>query len=380
MNLRDYKTRKERLGALEKRSGRALSAIGQTILTDDQTFGHCENPIGATQLPLGVAGPLLVQSLKRKAQNYFVPLATTEGALVASINRGCKAIVASGGATSYAYRVGATRGPVFVTNNIEGNRQFYRFMKENEEKLVDLAATTSKHLELTRIMVKTVGRYSFVRFSFATADAMGMNMVTIATEYLTQYIEKKTGFSCLSIAGNFDIDKKAAWLNFIDNRGFKAWAEVVLPQQVIKDVLKITAERFFQIWLAKCVYGSAMSGSLGFNAHFANVIAAIFIATGQDPAHVVEGSLGVTSTEILPGGNLYVSVYLPALMLGTVGGGTILPTQKEALELLGVFGQGKVEEFAQVVAAAVLAGEISLLASEAEGSLAKTHERFRKLR
>lgn len=386
MQLRSFPTSQARRLALEKTAKIRLRAIGSAALTEDAFRGHCENPIGATQMPLGVAGPLQIknqsfdfaQNKKSKIKNYFIPLSTTEGALVASISRGCKAITQSGGATTYAYRMGATRGPVFLTDSIEGNRKFYNWIKENEKKLISLASSTSKHLQLTRTMVKTVGRYSFVRFSFDTEDAMGMNMVTIATERLVNYIEEKTKNKCLSLAGNFDIDKKAAWLNFIENRGFKAWAEVVLSRQTLETILKTTAEQMFQTWLSKCIYGSIMSGSLGFNAQFANVIAAIFIATGQDPAHVVEGSLGVTTTEILPSNDLYISIYLPALMVGTVGGGTNLPTQKEALSLLGVSGEGKAEEFAEVVAAAVLAGEISLLASLAEGSLAKTHERFRK--
>ena len=220
-------------------------------------------------------------------------------------------------------------------------------------------------------MVRAVAHYLFVRFSFDTGDAMGMNMVTIATDAVSKLIEKETGATCLSVAGNFDVDKKPAWLNVINNRGMVVWAECVIKKEIVAEVLKTNAEKVFEVWLSKCMVGSAMSGSLGFNAQFANVIAAIFIAAGQDPAHVVEGSTGITTVKALSGGDLYVSVYLPSLLVGTVGGGTNLATQKEALELLGVVG--KTGAFAEIVGSAVLAGEISLLASLSEGSLAGAH-------
>ncbi|HEX8931760.1 MAG TPA: 3-hydroxy-3-methylglutaryl-CoA reductase, partial [Patescibacteria group bacterium] len=242
-----------------------------------------------------------------------------------------------------------------------------------ESLLKKTAESTSKHLRLTKIMVRSLANYVFVRFSFDTQDAMGMNMVTIATQKMTQLIEEETGIECLSVAGNFDIDKKPAWLNFIENKGIKAWAEIVIPEKVVQDSLKTTPEKIFDVWLSKCMIGSAMSGALGFNAHFANIIAALFIATGQDPAHVVEGSMGITTAKVLKNGDLYFSIYLPALMLGTVGGGTNLATQKEALTILGI-ENNKVEKLAEIVAGTVLAGELSLIASLSEGSLAKAHQ------
>jgi hydroxymethylglutaryl-CoA reductase (NADPH) len=213
----------------------------------------------------------------------------------------------------------------------------------------------------------------FIRFSFDTQDAMGMNMVTIATQRMVEEIEKGTGIPCLAVAGNFDIDKKPAWLNFIENRGHKAYAEVIVSEETCKSILKITPEHLFEVWLGKCVYGSIMSGSLGFNAHYANIVAAFFAATGQDLAHVVEGSMGVTSAKVLKNGDLYFAVYMPAIMIGTVGGGTKLKTQTEARNIIGVH---TAQELTEVLVAAVLAGELSLLASIAEGSLAKVHERM----
>jgi len=198
-------------------------------------------------------------------------------------------------------------------------------------------------------------------------------MATIAVDRIVPFIEKQTGSQCLSLSGNFCVDKKPAWLNFLLGRGKEIWAEVVIKKMVVQKVLKTTSQKIYDVWLNKCLLGSAMSGSLGFNAHFANVVAAIFCATGQDLAQVSEGTLGVTTTEVEQNGDLYFSVYLPDLPLGVVGGGTTLPTQKEAISI--IFGRKKpsVRVLAEVVGGAVLAGELSLLASLAQGSLAKTH-------
>ncbi|MDZ4228609.1 MAG: hydroxymethylglutaryl-CoA reductase, partial [Candidatus Levybacteria bacterium] len=304
------------------------------------------------------------------------PLATTEGALVASVNRGCKAIFESNGASVYSYKVGATRGPVFYTGNLKNERKLYKWVKENENKIKKTAEKTSKHLKFKKLKIEGLGNYAFIRFSFDTGDAMGMNMATIATLAITELIEKETGIKSLSLAGNYDVDKKASWLNFINHRGIKAWAEVVISRKTLREVLKTDSEKLFDVWLGKCMIGSAMSGSLGFNAHFANVIAALYIATGQDPAHVVEGSLGITTMKVMPDKSLYVSVYLPSLMLGIIGGGTGLSTQKEAINLLKLDKERSVLEFAEVVAGAVLAGEISLLSSLAENSLVKAHKKL----
>ncbi|MBI2621346.1 MAG: hydroxymethylglutaryl-CoA reductase [Candidatus Levybacteria bacterium] len=385
MNLRDYGLASDRRTVLEKELKLTLPNIGSFTLDEKiASSRNCENMIGVAQVPIGIAGPLKVQSSIHsassgqafKVQSYYLPLATTEGALVASVNRGCKAITESGGAVSYAYRVGQTRGPVFSVKNLEEQKKVYDWIKKNEAKLGKVAESNSQHLKLLRIKVRGLSNYLFVRFYFNTEDAMGMNMVTIATQKASELIEKETGARLISVAGNFDIDKKPSWLNFINNRGFKVWSEVVLTKKVLKDVLKTNADKFFEVWLSKCMIGSAMSGSLGFNAQYANIIAALFIATGQDPAHVAEASMGITTAKVLPNGNLSVSIYLPDLSIGTVGGGTGLATQQEALSILGVAGAGNVEKFAEIVGAAVLAGEISLISSLSEGSLAIAHEKL----
>jgi hydroxymethylglutaryl-CoA reductase (NADPH) len=393
MTFRLLKTVEKRRKFLEQERGVSLKHTGTYTLDDAIASSHnCENMIGAAQVPMGVAGPLKVQSSKFKVQSYYVPLATTEGVLVASVNRGCKAITESGGALVDSYRVGATRGPVFHVADLRENDRLNRFLEEHLDELKRIAKETSRHLALTRFTSRGVGRYRYVRFVFDTQDAMGMNMATIASEHIVRFIERETGVPCVALAGNYDVDKKPSWLNVIEGRGIKAWAEITLPSKVLKEVLKTTAQRVYEVWLAKCLIGSAMAGSMGFNAHYANVLAALFCATGQDLAHVGEGSVGITTCEVVKIENsklkienygLYISVYLPDLMVGTVGGGTGLATQKEALSILGIAGSSpageggeNAQKFAEIAGAAVLAGEISLLASLAEGSLARAHEKL----
>lgn len=396
MNVRDFKTIRERREALANELSVTLDSVSEYSQNlEIASTKNCENMIGATQVPLGVAGPLAIQNViqsgsegsnkkdsspTQRDQNdrreYYVPLATTEGALVASISRGCKVITKSGGAVVDSHNVGVTRGPVFYTGSIAKKRELFAFIKNQESRIKDHVESTSTHLKLKEIFVKSLTNYTFVRFVYDTQDAMGMNMATIATQKAVEFIERETGISCLAVGGNFDIDKKPAWLNSFQGRGMKVWAEVVLQSRIVSEVLKTTPEKFFDTWLSKVMVGSAVSGSIGFNAHIANVIAAIFIATGQDPAHVVEGSLGFTTAKVLENGDLYVGVFLPSLLVGTVGGGTTLLTQSEALDILGVKGEGKVGEFAEIVGATCLAGEISLLASLSEGTLAKSHLRL----
>ncbi|MEK7634247.1 MAG: hydroxymethylglutaryl-CoA reductase [Patescibacteria group bacterium] len=367
MNLKDFKTAKERREFLEKELKIKLENVSHAHVDDEKTI-HCENLIGSTTIPLGVTGPLRVNS-----KNYYIPLATTEGALVASVSRGCKAINSSNGTKAYIENIGVTRGPVFETSGLEESIKFKRWLEDNFNLLKADAEKTSSYLKLKKLGIRIAGTYVYVRFYFDTQDAMGMNMVTIASDAVAQFIEQKTRVKCLSVSGNFCIDKKPAWLNFISGRGKRVWAEVILKKEVMREVLKTTPEKFFEVWLAKCMIGSAMSGSLGFNAHFANIVAAFFAATGQDLAHVVEGSMGMTTCKVLKNGNLHVSVYLPAVMIGTVGGGTKLKTKQEGLSIIGVKTS---IELSEVLSGAVLAGEISLLASLAEGTLSKAHEKL----
>ena len=363
------------LSSVEKRR-KAIENLLEVSLPHTGTYSldeyvastrHCENMIGATQVPLGIAGPIRIDKTE-----YYIPLATTEGALVASVNRGCKAICESGGATVDSYHVGSTRGPVFYVKNLLESDRLNTFIDTNLKEMQSIAQTTSSHIQLTKTFSRGVGQYRYIRFVYDTQDAMGLNMVTIATDNIVRFIEEKTGISCISLSGNYCVDKKPSWLNMIEGRGSKVWAEVEIPQKVLRTTLKTTAQKIYDVWISKCMMGSIMAGSMGYNAQFANVLAALFLATGQDIAHVAECSVGITTAE-MRGKNLYMSVYLPDVMVGTVGGGTELATQKEALAILGV-KHGK--QFVHIVGGAVLAGEISLLASLSEGTLSKAHQKL----
>lgn len=380
INIKDFKSSTERRQALEKELNTELKNIAQTILTDELVQNrNIENLLGAVQIPVGIAGPLKISGHFAKG-DFYLPLATTEGALVASVSRGAKAISLSDGVNVYSENIGTTRGPVFETADLNESFGLKKWILNNLKQLDQVARETSSHLSLIKAESEVLGKNVYVRFYFDTKDAMGMNMVTIATASLNRLIEAETRAKCVSLAGNFDTDKKPSWLNFLKGRGKKVWAEAEISQKVINEVLKTTPEKIDQVVRRKCHLGSIMSGSMGFNSHFANIVAAIFCATGQDLAHTTEGSLGVTTTDIVDGA-LYLSVYLPDLMIGTVGGGTGLPSQKEALSILGIPDRKlktgeQVLKLAEIIGSTVLAGELSLLAALASGDLARAHERL----
>lgn len=384
MDLRSFTDINLRRKALEKKLGVKLPHTGKYSLDDKlASTKNCENMIGIAQIPLGVAGPLKVKSssirqAQDKVQSYYIPLATTEGALVASVNRGCKAITQSGGATVISKKVGITRAPVFVVENINIGKETIKWVKDNFSEIKKITEETSSHLELLEIKTWMAGRNLFLRFKFDSQDAMGMNMATIACTLAADLIEKKTKAKLVSISGNVCVDKKPNMLNFIEGRGMQVWADCILPFDIVEKVLKTTSKKFVDVVMRKIYLGSIVSGSIGANAHAANVLAAIFTACGQDIAHLAEVSSVITTAEIVRE-NLYVSVFLSDLVVGTIGGGTGLETQKEALSILGVFGgdDGKnSQKLAEIIGAAVLAGEISLIASLSVNSLACAHQKL----
>ena len=379
MNLRNFTSVKDRREALEKETAVSLSAIGSCIL-DEATAStrNCENMIGSVQVPVGVAGPIEVKSQKSKVKSLYLPLATTEGALVASANRGCKAVTAAGGVFVAAERVGTTRGPVFKTASLEKSLALKLWLETHADLLNEVAQTTSSHIKLLSQHIQVEGSLVFVRFAFDTQDAMGMNMVTIATEAMGKKIAEMTSATFLTVSANFCVDKKPSWQNVILGRGFRAWSEVLLSTAVIEEILKTSPDALYEVWETKCLIGSAVSGSMGFNGHAANVVAALFLATGQDIAHVVEGSTATTLFAKESAG-IRVTVSLPSLMVGTVGGGTSLATQQEALQLLGIAGGNdgnNAHQLAEIVAGAVLAGEISELAALTSHTLACAHQQL----
>lgn len=365
---------------LAKKHQLDLKHIGHTSFDHEQVRTYnTENLIGATQVPLGVTSPLLIQG--QYAQGSFhIPLATTEKSLVAGISRGCKAITQAGGATTLILQDHMTRAPIFLVDNLPTAQKTCFWLQKNLTNLQKIVEEISQHIRLQDYDHWIVGRNFYLRLQFTTGDAMGMNAVTKATQAIANHLEQNIpGLKHLSVSGNMCIDKKPAALNYLLGRGKSLSAEVILSPTICQTVLKTTPKDIQDVNYRKNLVGSARAMSLGFNTHFANMIAALYIATGQDPAQVVEGSLGLTLMEIQKDGNLHASVTLPAIEVATVGGGTMIDTQKEALELLGCAGSGQppganARKLSEITAALVLAGELSLLAAETTHTLAKSHE------
>ncbi|MDE4908731.1 hydroxymethylglutaryl-CoA reductase (NADPH) [Methanogenium marinum] len=365
---------------IEEETGVSLTILGKYAITTERvTKRNCENMIGAVQVPVGVAGPLRVKGEYADAA-YYLPLATTEGALIASVNRGCRAITKAGGAEVRIHRDGMTRAPVFACGSVPHAVEAARWVEGHFDALAEAAATTTSHGRLERITTHIAGTSLYVRFEFFTGDAMGMNMVTIGSEKAAEVIVAETGVRLVALSGNLCTDKKPSAANVVMGRGKTVAAGVFLSDAMVKEILKADTASLTEVNTRKNLVGSARAGSLGFNAHAANVIAAVFLACGQDPAHVVEGSNAITTVDPVEGG-VYVSVTLPSLQVGTVGGGTAIETQQACLKMLGVAGGGEpaganARAFAEIIAAGVLAGELSLLGALAAGHLARAHKKL----
>ncbi|HSL83741.1 MAG TPA: hydroxymethylglutaryl-CoA reductase [Thermoanaerobaculia bacterium] len=368
--------------AIEAISGASLEKTGAYALDDTRAAcRNCENFVGAAQVPVGVVGPVSVRGEAFTGETYAL-LATSEAALVASTNRGCAAIRRAGGARVWVEDVGMTRAPVFRTAGIDQTRSFLDWVAAHEDEIREIAEGTSEYLKLLDIRPYTFGTTIYLRFRFTSGDAMGMNMATIACDRVVrEFIEPVSGVECVALSGNYCVDKKPAAINFQEGRGKRVFAEVLLPKEILSQTLKTNAQALLEVQYRKNLLGSIASGSAGFNAHFANVLAAFFIACGQDLAHVVEGSMGVTCVEAREDDAIYASIYLPAVPLGAVGGGTGLDTQAEALAMMGVEIDPErpghaVHRLAEILGATVLAGELSLLAAFTSDDLARAHERL----
>ena len=356
-----------------------LSSIGNYTFDAKLASTNIENMIGSVQIPMGVAGPITVFGSAIEG-SFYLPLATTEGALVASVNRGCSAIRHAGGAIARVFNNAMTRAPVFKVANVSESLDFTNWISANYSEIEEIANSTTSHGELLGIKPYVVGNSIFLRFSYDTKDAMGMNMVTISTKKVSEFLEQQTPAKLISLSGNLCSDKKPAAINAIEGRGRTVSADVLIPRKIVEEKLHTTPEAIVEINTQKNHIGSARAVSLGHNAQAANIIAAIFLATGQDAAQVVEGANVITTADVRDGG-LYLSVTLLSLEIGTIGGGTHLPSQSEALDILGVRGGGtppgsNADAFAEIISSGVLAGELSLLSALGSRDLSSAHERL----
>ena len=335
--------------------------------------GNIENFIGFAKIPVGVIGPLRINGAHTQG-DFYVPLATTEGALVASYNRGCYAAGLSGGVTVACLTESVSRAPCFIFNNLIEASQFVAWAVTQFDLFQKIVAQSSSHAKLLDIRTTIIGKEVYLNFEYSTGDASGQNMVTLATAAICSQIVEQSPVKPQQwyIEGNLSGDKKATMMSFGYVRGKKVVAEVKLGKEVITKVLRTTAMNMQRYWEISFMGGS-QSGAIGSQGHFANALAALFIACGQDVACVSEASVGLTRMQAFDNGELYVAVTLPNLIVGTVGGGTRFETARECLEMIDCYGLDKARKFAEICASVVLAGEISIIAALTAGDFAKAH-------
>ncbi|KAB8226872.1 HMG-CoA reductase [Aspergillus alliaceus] len=345
----------------------------------------CENVIGYVPIPVGIAGPLVIDG-----EPLYVPIATTEGALTASISRGAKAISMGGGATAFLNANSITRAPCLKFLSLSRARQAKEWLESGdaEEIIKSAFSGTSGHITFEGLTTFMVGELLYVRFKAFTGDAMGMNMVSIAADNALACM-KRSGFEdmeVISLSGNVCSDKKSAAINWLEGRGKSVSAQARIPAKVVESVLKTTPSALVELNTAKNLIGSAISCSLGgFNAHASNTVSAIFLATGQDVAQNVESSNCITTMSLVAD-DLLISVTMPSIEVGTVGGGTILPAQASLLDLLGVRGSSphgpgvNSAKLAKIIASTVLAGELSVCAALASNDLVRSHQKLNRKR
>ncbi|KAG9142097.1 hypothetical protein Leryth_016323 [Lithospermum erythrorhizon] len=380
-----YKAAFVRREAVQRLTGKSLEGLPLAGFDYDSILGQCcEMPVGYVQIPVGVVGPLLLNGCE-----YTVPMATTEGCLVASTNRGCKAIYASGGATCVLLRDAMTRAPVvrFLTAKRASELKFFLEDPLNFDTLAVVFNKSSRFGRLQSIQCSIAGKNLYIRFSCSTGDAMGMNMVSKGVQNVLDYLQTDfPDMDVIGISGNFCSDKKPAAVNWIEGRGKSVVCEAIISEEVVQKVLKTSVSSLVELNMLKNLTGSALAGALGgFNAHASNIVSAIFLATGQDPAQNVESSHCITMMEAVNDGkDLHVSVTMPSIEVGTIGGGTQLASQSACLNLLGVKGANKESPgtnsrlLATIVAGSVLAGELSLMSAISAGQLVKSHMKYNR--
>ncbi|HEX2252294.1 MAG TPA: hydroxymethylglutaryl-CoA reductase [Thermoanaerobaculia bacterium] len=341
----------------------------------ESTRGNIENFTGVAQVPLGFAGPIRVNGEGAQGE-FLVPLATTEGTLVASYNRGIKVCNLSGGVTATVVQDCMQRAPVFVFESAREGRDFTRWIDDNIEAIREQAESTTSVGKLLYIDTFLSNRFAFLRFNFSTGDAAGQNMVGRATFAACSWIlEQHDNIRHFYLESNFATDKKASQINVIRTRGKRVTAEVTVPRDVLIQHMRVDPETLvYHSNIANV--GAFLSGANNNGCHSPNAITAMFIATGQDVANVAESSAGVLYTEVTPERDLYISLTIPSLIVATYGGGTALPTQRECLEIMGCWGRGKVTKLAEIIASVALAGEISLGSAISSLDWVSSHERY----
>lgn len=360
---------------LTNKTGTNFSHISSYSIEPEDCRGNIENFVGMAQVPLGLIGPLKVNG-KFAEGAFYVPFATTEGAMVSTYQRGAIAITKAGGARTSIIKDANHLDPVFILKDIAEAEELVTWIKGNFDKLKIKVKEVTGHGELLEIIPFIMGRRVALMFSFFTQDAMGANMIAIATEKICQFISENVKIEKYLLRSNLSSEKKASGVNLLFGYGKTVLAEVILPRKIVVRHLNSTPEDIRDAWHSWAL-GSIQAGILGINAHFANGLAGVFIACGQDVAHVANASVGLTMFEMTKDGDLYLSVKLPNIIVGTVGGGTALGTQQECLRVIGCYGQNKAKKFAEIIAATLLAGEIGICAGITSDEFLEPHKRAR---
>jgi hydroxymethylglutaryl-CoA reductase (NADPH) len=354
-------------------TGANLPTVASYTIDPEVTRGNVENFIGTVQMPLGLAGPMRVNGEHARG-DFYVPLATTEGTLVASYSRGMRVISECGGVKTTVVKHSMQRAPVFLFDDALQAREFGKWLVSEFAAIKAAAESTTRSGKLVEIEQYPIANMLYTRFCYTTGDAAGQNMTGNATFAACEWIRANHPQRPRYIlSGAIDTDKKHSAMNLIQTRGKRVIAEFVLKREVAKTVLRIDTETLYRYRQIAAV-GALQAGSAYSGAHSANGIAALFIATGQDEANVAESHAGITYGQLLENGDYYWSVTLPAVICATYGGGTGLPTQRECLEMLGCYGAGKADKLAEIVAAVVLAGDVSLTSAVLAGDWVSSHE------
>jgi len=359
---------------LAEKTGSRLIHIGAHSISSEEMRGNIENPIGAAQTPLGLAGPLLVNGTHANGL-FYVPLASTEGALVRSYERGMVALTRAGGATARLHIDENRVSPVFLFDSVSEAYDFTQDLPADFETIRSEAESTTHHGKLRRLECQPVGRKVIVSFCYFTADAQGMNMIVKATEQACRWIVDHTRARRFYVFSGLDSEKRPSGALLAGGKGKKVTAGALLPRETVKSHLHVNPEELVEMW-QHTILGHLQANAIGYNGHYANGLAAIFIACGQDVANIVNSAVGITNFEVDERGSLYASVTIPSLCVATVGGGTSLGTSRECLEILGCAGSGHAAKFAEIIAATLLAGELSMGAAIASGEFVAAHERY----
>ena len=351
----------------------SLQNIGHYSIDPADTAGNVENFIGVAQVPMGLVGPLLVNG-EHAQGDFYMPMATSEGTLIASYNRGARLLRESGGAKVTVVDDAMQRAPVFMFDDARQARDFGVWVTENFDQIAEQAQTTTRSGKLRNIQQFAAARMRYLRFNYTTGDAAGQNMVGKATFVACEWIMANySGIKRYMLSGAMDTDKKHSHLNTLHTRGKRVIAEVTIPNELLLKSMNISAEALYKARSISQV-GSFMAGSNNTGAHSANGVTAAFIATGQDVANVAESSAAIVFADLDDEGNYYLSITIPSLIIATFGGGTGLPTQQECLKMLGCAGSGKVHKLAEIIGATVLAGEVSLMSAVLAGDWVTSHD------